>query len=104
MSYSRAIIPFLALICFTAIFLLHFGNITRKIEKENYDLEDQISFVQDQININEVEFSLYNSFDYLSKVQKIYYKNEKIENFSNRISFNNIDNADLNDLQTIGTK
>ena len=38
------------------------------IEKENYSLKKKINYIEDQININEIEYSLYNSYEYLVKV------------------------------------
>ena len=51
MKYSKSIIPFLALSVVCIILLLHFANITRKVEKDNSNLKDKIIYVQDQINI-----------------------------------------------------
>ena len=70
MRYFSAIISLFGLSILAIICLLYFGNITRNIEKENYILQEKISNIKDQININEVEFSLYNSYEYLQKMQK----------------------------------
>jgi hypothetical protein len=104
MKYSKSIIPFLALSVVCIILLLHFANITRKVEKDNSNLKDKIIYVQDQININEIEYSIFISYDYLSKLQKIYFENDEIENFDNRISFNDLKKNNLNNFFTVGMK
>ena len=70
---STAIISFFCLGMFSIILLLYFANLTRNIEKQNYSLEKKINYTKDQININEIEYSLYNSYEYLQKMQKIYF-------------------------------
>ena len=71
MRYSTAILPFFILSTLVIILVLYFANITRKTEKENYEISNQINFIKDQININEIEFNIYNSYEYLSQIQKL---------------------------------
>jgi len=104
MKYSKAILPFIVLSIFIIILLLYFANITRKIEKENYVLKNQINNIQEQININEIEFSVYNSYEYLLKMQSIYFEKNDNINFDNRISFNDFKEKDLKNLFKIGIK
>lgn len=104
MKYSKAIIPFLILSLFIIGFLIHFANITRKIEKENSNLKKNITLFKEQININQIEFSLYNSYDYLLKMQKIYFTDKDIQNFDNRISFNSLEINKLEDIHKVGIK
>ena len=103
-KYSKAIIPFFILSIIFIILLLHFANITRKVERDNGDLKDKIVYIQDQININEIEYSIFISYNYLSKLQKIYFTNDGIENFDNRISFNDLKKKNLNNFFTVGMK
>ena len=72
---------------FSIISLLYLGNISREIEKDNIALKEKIIFFQDQININEIEYSLYISYNYLKKLQKIYFNEENVSSLNNRISF-----------------
>ncbi len=88
----------------SVISLLYLGSISRVIEKENIVLKQQINFIQDQVSINELEYSLYNSYDYLKKLQKIYL-NEKVSNsLDNRVSFYNLKEYNIDNLYTIGTR
>tara|TARA_B110000438_G_C15320459_1_gene439284 strand:- start:95 stop:409 length:315 start_codon:yes stop_codon:yes gene_type:complete len=104
MKYSKAILPFFVLSIFIIILLLYFANITRKIEKENYVLKNQINNLQEQININEIEFSVFNSYEYLLKMQSIYFEKNDNVSFNNRISFNDFKDKDLKNLLKIRIK
>jgi len=104
MKYSKAILPFFVLSIFIIILLLYFANITRKIEKENYVLKNQINNIQEQININEIEFSVFNSYEYLLKMQSIYLEKNDNVTFDNRISFNDFKDKDLKNLLKIRIK
>ena len=104
MRYYSAIIFLFVSSIIAIVLLLYFANITRNIEKENVVLENKIKKTNDQININEIEFSFYNSYDYLIKMQKIYFEIPQENNFDKRISFYNFKNQNLESLQTVGTK
>ena len=102
MKYSNAILPIIILGIFIISLLFYFAKITKVIEKENYKLKIEISKIHEQININEIEFSLYNSYDYLTKIQKIYFTNSENESFDNRTSFNDFKNKELNYFYNTG--
>jgi len=104
MKYSKAILPFFVLSTLIIILVLYFANITRKIEKENYVLKNQIYNIQEQININEIEFSVFNSYEYLLKMQSIYFEKNENVNFDNRISFHDFKDKDLKKLFKIGIR
>ena len=104
MRYYSAIIFLFVSSIIAIVLLLYFANITRNIEKENVVLENKIKKTKDQININEIEFSFYNSYDYLIKMQKIYFEIPQENNFDKRISFYNFKSQNLESLQTVGTK
>ena len=104
MRYSTAILPFFILSTLVIILVLYFANITRKTEKENYEISNQINFIKDQININEIEFNIYNSYEYLSQIQKLYFEPINNYNFDNRISFNNLENNDLDNFFVAGIR
>lgn len=89
---------------FVLVLLFHFANATRKIEKENYNLKNKVSTFQEQININEIELSLYVSYDYLNQIQKIYFENIYLENLDNRMSYKNFKNKNLEDFYTVGIR
>ena len=103
MRYYNAILSLIILNILTVLFLLYMGNVSRKIEKQNYNLEKTINFFNNQININEIEFSLYHNYNYLKKLQKIYFDNEKLEIFSNqRLSYNDILRKNIKNIGTVG--
>ena len=56
----------------------------QKLEKQNYTLEKKINLINDQIGINEIEFSLYHNYAYLKKLHKIYFDFKQFETFSNK--------------------
>ena len=101
--YSTIIFLFVSSI-FAVVLLLYFANITRNIEKENFVLLSKIKKLEDQININEIEFSYYNSYEYLIKMHKIYFEITDEKNLNNRISFHNFKKQNLENLHTVGIK
>ena len=104
MRYYSAIIFLFVSSIFSVFLLLYFANITRNIEKENFFLLGKINKLEDQININEIEFSYYNSYEYLIKMQKIYFDISEEKNFNNRISFHDFKKQNLENLHTVGIK
>ena len=104
MKYYSAIIFLFISSVFSVLLLLYFANITKNIEKENFVLLSKIKKLEDQININEIEFSFYNNYEYLSKMHKIYFEIPEEKNFSNRISFHDFKKQNLESLHTVGIK
>ena len=105
MRYFSAISSLIVLNILTVLSLLYLGNVSREIEKQNYTLEKKINFINDQISINEIEFSLYNNYEYLKKLHKIYFDFENFETFSNkRLSFSDIQKENLENIYTVGTR
>ena len=104
MKYYSAIIFLFISSIFLMLLLLYFANITRNIEKENFVLLSKIKKLEDQININEIEFSYYNSYEYLIKMHKIYFEVPDEQNLNNRISFHNFKKQNLENLYTVGIK
>ena len=86
------------------ISLLFIGNSTREIERENNILREKINFTSDQININEIEYSLFNSYGYLEKLNKIYFEEHENDFINNRISFNDFQNSNLENFFTVGIR
>ena len=105
MRYFSAISSLILLNFLTVLFLLYLGNVSRNTEKQNYTLEKKINFLNDQISINEIELNLYTSYDYLKKLHKIYFDNEKSESFSSkRLSFKDIQKDSLENIYTVSTR
>ena len=104
MKYYSAIFFLFISSVFSVLLLLYFANITRTIEKENLVLLSKIKKLEDQININEIEFSYYNSYEYLVKMHKIYFEIPEEKNLYNRISFHDFKKQNLENLHTVGMK
>jgi len=104
MRYYSAIIFLFISSIFSVFLLLYFANITRNIEKENFVLLSKIKKIEDQININEIELSFYNSYEYLLKMQKIYFEIPEENYLNQRISFYNFKNKNSDSLYTVGIK
>ena len=104
MKYYNAIIFSFLLSFLSIIALLYLGNISREIEKNNITLKEKINFIQDQIDINEIEYSLFISYTYLKKLQKIYFNVENVSSLNNRISFSDLEKQKFKNFHTVGTK
>ena len=104
MKYLKTITSLFFLNISIVILLLYFANTTRFTEKENILLKDKILNIEDQININEIEYSLYSGYKYLKKMQKIYFNESENNNFDKRVSFEDIKNQTIEIFQTVGIK
>ena len=102
MKYLTTIITLIALNIFAVISLLYFGDISRKIEKKNKQLILEISDYQEQLEINEVEFNLYNNYSYLKQLQNIYFDFETTNSLGhNRISLQDFQNRELTNVYKV---
>ena len=88
----------------TVLMLLYVGNITRKIEKKNSLLKEKIEFIQEQVNVNEIEYTFYNSYNYLKKLQRIYLEDTNINFTNQRVSYKYFEKKNLDIFHTVGTK
>jgi len=89
---------------FAVISLLYFGDISRKIEKKNKQLILEISDYQEQLEINEVEFNLYNNYSYLKQLQNIYFDFETTNSPGhNRISLKDFQNRELTNVYKVNS-
>ena len=95
MKYSKQIV-FLLFINLVIVFLSIFiGNLTRKIELINNQVQLDIKKQKEQLSINKIEFSFYNNPDYLKKLHNIYFSlkedniEKKIVTLSNISKINN---------------
>tara|TARA_B100001029_G_C14653188_1_gene230440 strand:+ start:84 stop:398 length:315 start_codon:yes stop_codon:yes gene_type:complete len=104
MKYYSAIIFLFISSFFSVLLVLYFANITKNIEKENFVLLSKIEKLEEQININEIEFSYYKSYEYLTKMHKIYFEIPEKNNFSNIVSFHDFKKQNLENLHTVGIK
>ena len=76
MKYFSAILTLIFLNLAALTLVLYYGNKAKIIEEENKLISLDIKKNQEQLKINEVEFSLYHNYIYLKKLQKIYFKVE----------------------------
>ena len=104
MKYYSTIVSLFLFSIILIILLLFFANITRNIEKENYNLSKKINYIEDQININQIEYSLYNSYEYLQKMKKIYFDESDINNSIARINYYDLKNKNIQNLHAVGIK
>ena len=104
MKYFTAIATLLSLNIIAVVTLLYFSSISKKIEKENELLEMQISKFNEQLKINEVEFSLHAKRSYLKKLQKIYFDIDNIDLFENtRIDLKDFKKKELKHIYMVNS-
>tara|TARA_Y100000590_G_scaffold425270_1_gene533080 strand:- start:4428 stop:4748 length:321 start_codon:yes stop_codon:yes gene_type:complete len=87
MKYFTAITTLICLNIFSVVALLYFGNNSRTIEEENKFIQNKISHEIEQLKVNKIEFTLFNDYDYLIKMKKIYF-NQNIISSSKSIRLN----------------
>ena len=90
MKYSKQIV-FLLLINLIVVFLSIFsGNLTRKLEITNHQIQFNIERETEQLQVNKIEFSFYNNLDYLRRLHNIYFSVEENYPEKNILSFSSI--------------
>ena len=90
MRYSKQIV-FLLLINLIIVFLSIFsGNLTRKLEVANHQIELNIDKEIEQLQINKIELSFHNNSDYLRKLHNIYFSVDTNYSEKNILSLSNI--------------
>ena len=90
MKYSKQIV-FLLLIYLVVVFLSIFsGNLTRKLEVTNNQIKFNIEKEIEQLQVNKIEFSYYNTSDYLRKLHNIYFSVDETYPEKNILSLSNI--------------
>ena len=104
MKYLSAILTLISSSFVTILMLLYVGNVAGKIEKKNFELETKILIIQDQVNVNEIEYTFYNSYNYLKKLQKIYLEDSSINFTNQRVSYKYFEKKNLDIFHTVGTK
>ena len=104
MWYFSAISSLIVLNILTVLLLLYLGNISREIEKNNVTLKEKINFIKDQIDINEIEYNLFTNYNYLQKLNKIYFDNTNVNVLKNRIAFNDFKKQNIENFYTVSTR
>tara|TARA_X000000368_G_C22777540_1_gene600013 strand:- start:405 stop:719 length:315 start_codon:yes stop_codon:yes gene_type:complete len=90
MKYTKQIV-FLLIINLIIVFLSIFtGNLTRKLELSNYQINLNIEKENEQLQINKIEFSYYNNSDYLKKLHNIYFNFKENHPEKKIVSISNI--------------
>ncbi len=104
MKYFTAITTLITLDIIAVITLLYFGSISKEIKKENKQLEMLISKFNEQIKINEIEFTLHSKQSYLKKLQKIYFDINNTDSFKNtRINLKEFEKKELKNIYMISS-
>ena len=104
MKYFTAIATLLVLNIVSVITLLYFSGISKEIEKKNKQLIVRISEFQEQLEVNEVEFNLYNNYSYLKQLQNIYFDFETTNSIRhNRISLQDFQNRELTNVYRVNS-
>jgi len=75
-----------------AFSMVYVGNKTREIEKENNNLLFQISKVNKDIHINNIELTFHKNINYLNKLYSIYFYKIKPDTNINIISLEELSN------------
>ena len=84
------------------ILLLYISSLSRDLERNNLKLKKDITYIEEQININEIEYSLYNNYNYLKKLQKIYLDYDNIDFNNSRVSINDLKENNIKNFYTVG--
>ena len=102
MKYFTALSTLILFNILALVALLYFGNNSRLTEEENKKILSEISKQYDQLKINEVEYNVYNGYNYLSKLQRIYLDDKNINsNANNRLSLKDLENSKLKNVYII---
>ena len=72
MKYLTAITSLIIINLLAITFLLYFGNLTRSIEDQNDKLSKEISLLENQLKINEVEYTMHSNYSYLKRLKNIF--------------------------------
>ena len=98
MRYAKHIVFFLfinLIIVFLTIFL---GNLTRKLEISNNKNLENIKKLEEQLKVNQIEYSFYNNADYLKKLHGIYFSYEEISIEKKIVDIKKISNSQANEI------
>ena len=87
-----------------ALVLIYVGHQTRNLEISNLSLKHKIDEKEHTININQIEFSLYNDNNYLKKLFSIYQADLEKKELSNIVSLSEFSNFEKKEIFKIGFK
>ena len=105
MKYFSAIATLILLNILALTVVLYFGSKTKLIEEENKIIISNIIKSQEQLKINEVEYSFYHNYIYLIKLKKIYFDIKKESSFvKSRINLQDFINQELTDVLQVVSK
>ena len=104
MKYLTAITSLIIINLLAIAFLLYFGNLTRSIEDQNDKLSKEISLLENQLKINEVEYTMHSNYSYLKRLKNIYFESEN-KNFSNnnRLTLGDFKNKGLQNVYKVNS-
>ena len=104
MKYLTAITSLIIINLLAIAFLLYFGNLTRLIEEQNDKLSKKITLLENQLKINEVEYTMHNNYSYLKKLKNIYFESEdKIFSNNNRLTLKDFKNKGLQNVYKVSS-
>ena len=104
MKYSKSIITIMTINILIAFVLIYIGHQTRNLEISNLSLKHKIDQKEQAININQIEFNLYNDNKYLKKLFSIYETNLEKTELSNIISLSEFSNLEKKEIFKVGFK
>ena len=104
MKYSKSIITIITINILIAFVLIYIGHKTRNLEISNSSLKHKIDQKEQAININQIEFTLYNDNNYLKKLFSIYETDLENTELSNIISLSEFSNFEKKGIFKVGFK
>ena len=60
--------------------------------------------IKDQIDINEIEYNIFTNYNYLQKLNEIYFDKTNVNALKNRIAFNDLKKQNIENFYTVGTR
>ena len=104
MKYSKSIITIMTINILIAFVLIYIGHQTSNLEISNLSLKHKIDQKEQAININQIEFTLYNDNNYLKKLFSIYETDLEKTELSNIISLSEFSNFEKKEIFKVGFK
>jgi len=104
MKYSKSIIFLMSINIIIAFILIFIGRETRNIEMSNDNLKHKIQEIKQEININQIEFTLHNDNKYLKKLFVIYHPHIQKKNTLNIIKLSDLSNIKNKEILKVDFK
>ena len=102
MKYTKLIISFLFLNLILVFSMIFVANKTREIEKNNNNLNKEISKISENIKINKIELITHYNSSYLNKLYNLYFSDSKKNNIPDIISIEQLIKEDT-DIKLINS-